>query len=480
MTRAEPHDVLIAGGGVAALEALLALRALAGENVRITLLAPEHDFVVRASSVLEPFGRGEARRISMASIAGEQGAHLVIDALAAVDPERCVATTESGRELPYETLVVALGAVPEPAFPGAVTFAGPGDRQAMRDVLEEAEFGEIAHLAFAAPSGATWALPLYELALLTEAYLRERGGPAVQISIVTPESRALALFGEAASADLAERLEDHEIALHTLSRPRAHASGRLELEGGGHVRADRVIALPRLKGPAVAGLPHDDLGFIPVDDLGQVRSVEHVYAAGDCTTFPMKQGGLAAQQADAVASSIASAFVTGVEAEPFRPVLRGLLLTGETPSYFRAWPGAGREPASVAIDESSGRPGGGGQSVAAHRPLWWPPSKIAGRYLGAWLVHPHAPGGRPGSIEDRDAPSSPVRESVLTREDREAALDLALMMADGEAGFGDWHAALRALDAAEALTGTLPPEYVQRRELWRAELEGRPGARYAG
>jgi hypothetical protein len=61
-----------------------------------------------------------------------------------------------------------------------------------------------------------------------------------------------------------------------------------------------------------------------------------------------------------------------------------------------------------------------------------------------------------------------------------AALDLALMLADGEARYGDWHAALRALDAAEAIAGVLPEEYVQKRELWRAELGGGPTTAYLG
>ncbi len=43
--RASPVRVLIAGGGVAALEATLALRTLAEERVAITLVAPESDFV---------------------------------------------------------------------------------------------------------------------------------------------------------------------------------------------------------------------------------------------------------------------------------------------------------------------------------------------------------------------------------------------------------------------------------------------------
>ncbi len=477
MTGDSAHHVVIAGGGVAALETLLALRALAGEQPRITLLAPDSDFVLRASAVLEPFARGRARRVPIREITEEHGAHLVADALRSVDPEDHVAVM-AGADLDYDTLVVALGTITEPACPGAIMFAGPAERDAVEAVLVEAERGEIQDLAFVVPPGASWPLPAYELALLTSVHLAERGGAMPRIKMVTPEERPLELFGKAASADLQARLDEHGIEVVTLSRARLAEDGELQLEGGGHVRADRVIGLPRLLGPAVEGLPHDDLGFIPVDEHGRVRGVADVYAAGDCTAFPLKQGGIAAQQADAVAQAIAAELGMPLEPEPFRPVLRGLLVTGGGPSYFRSYPGTDREPSTVAIDEPAHPRQGEGGGVAAHRPLWWPPSKVAGRHLGAWLSHPRSPGGRIEQIEDRPAPDRP--DNAAAEEERAAALDLALMMADGEARYGDWHGALRALEAAQALTGMLPPEYEQKRELWQAELEGRPGARYLG
>ena len=58
--------VLIAGGGVAGLEALLALRDLAGDRVELTLLSPETEFVYRPMAVAEPFGRGRADRHPLA------------------------------------------------------------------------------------------------------------------------------------------------------------------------------------------------------------------------------------------------------------------------------------------------------------------------------------------------------------------------------------------------------------------------------
>jgi sulfide:quinone oxidoreductase len=52
------------------------------------------------------------------------------------------------------------------------------------------------------------------------------------------------------------------------------------------------------------------------------------------TQFPLKQGGIATQQADVAAASIAAHAGADIEPHPFRPVLRGLLLTGMTPRYL--------------------------------------------------------------------------------------------------------------------------------------------------
>ncbi len=167
----EAPRVIIAGGGVAAMEALLALRDVAGELPHITLLAPDTDFVLRASAVLEPFARGHARRVPLRTIVESKSAALVQDSLERVDPERRVVHTAGGEELSYDALLVVLGAIAQQPFPGALTFSGPNDSHVIANVLTEAQSGTISSIAFVVPGGATWPLPLYELALLTRAHL---------------------------------------------------------------------------------------------------------------------------------------------------------------------------------------------------------------------------------------------------------------------------------------------------------------------
>jgi sulfide:quinone oxidoreductase len=131
--------------------------------------------------------------------------------------------------------------------------------------------------------------------------------------------------------------------------------------------ADAVVALPRLEGKPIPGIPHDGNGFVATDELGWVLGLTDVYAAGDLAQSPIKQGGLATQQADAVATAIAADAGAPVRPTTFQPVLRGLLLTGLRPRYLRS--------------EGSSRP-----SIVDTQPLWWPPAKIVGRYLSPFLA----------------------------------------------------------------------------------------------
>jgi sulfide:quinone oxidoreductase len=362
---AMPTNVLIAGAGVAGLEAALALRALGEQRLAVELISPDAEFVYRPLSVAEPFGAGEARRFPVRQLADEAGARLTEAAVHGVDPDAHSVETSAG-DTRYDVLLLALGARAVPGVPGAVTFRGPGDEAAVAEVLHEARAGAVSRLVFTMPAGLSWPLPLYELALLTAVHFADSGAQ-VELELVTPEPRPLQLFGDDASEAIADLLERHRIALRTDTIPSAVEGNVLRFVGTGEVEADRVVALPRIEGPRLPGVPHDPNGFVPIDEHGRVRDVDDVYAAGDLTNFPIKQGGLAAQQADAAAEAIAAAAGAAVTPAPFTPVLRGLLLTGLTPRYMRAEVGSF-------------------ESELDTEPLWWPPGKIVGRYLAPFLA----------------------------------------------------------------------------------------------
>jgi sulfide:quinone oxidoreductase len=461
--------VLVAGGGVAALEALLALRALAGHLVSVTLLAPEPELVYRPVTVAEAFGRAEARSYQIADILADQHAEHVQDSLEHVDPEGRAVVTGSGVRIPYDALLVATGARATAPLPGALTFGGRADVPRLRALLDELVNGTARSVAFALAREQVWALPLYELALMTGAHLREHSRDA-RVVVVTPEEEPLELFGPEAAHALRPMLAALGITLRCSSMPALVRRRELVLVGGGGVFVDRVVTLPLLEGPRVSGLPADEHGFIPVDTHGRVAGLADVYAAGDITAFPLKQGGLAAQQADAVAEAIAARAGAALTPGPFRPVLRGLLMTAGAPLYLRCEPHRVSRQASVAIDQPRARHNDAAASAASDQPLWWPPAKIAGRYLAPYLATARPVPLAAEPLTDRLA----VPGSPLPQAERHDALELTLLLADGDANWGDYHSALSALEAAEALEGALPPEYEAKRRIWMAEVAQRP------
>ncbi len=462
------HDrlrVVVAGGGVAALETLLALRSLAGQRVELTLISVEREFLYRPVTVAEAFDRGEARVYGLADIVeGDCGGTMIWDSLAHVEPDVKVAVTGSGRRVPFDALVVATGAVTTEPFPGALAFRGRVDVPALRDLLAELVDGRARSVALALPSQRVWPLPLYELALMTAGHLRAHGASAVKVWLVTPEEEPLELFGPAGASGISPMLDARGIILRTWSHPALVRSHALVLSGGAEIFVDRVITLPVLEGPRIHGLPHDKHGFIPVDAHGRVAGVADIYAAGDITAFPLKQGGLAAQQADAVAEMIAAAAGAAVTPEPFTPVLRGLLMTGGAPLYLRCEPQRLPHEATVAIEATRPLRNGGGGSAAAGQALWWPPAKVAGRYLAPYLAgaRPVPLGAEP--LVDRVA----IPGAELSDPEYQDALELALILADCDARWGDYRSALSALDAAEALEGALPSRYEAKRREWRS------------
>jgi sulfide:quinone oxidoreductase len=246
----EPKRVVVAGGGVGALETVLALRELVGDAVSIELIAPAEDFVFAPMTVAAPFDRGGAARYSLAEFAHEQGASVRRDAVSSVEADGNMVVTASAERVPYEVLVVAIGARKADAVEGAVTFPGVGTDEALRSLLADLEAGEAQSLAFVIPRGATWALPLYELALLTSGQLERKGARGATIHLVTAEQSTLAVFGREASDGVGRLLAERDIVVHADADALRFRPGRLELAKGEAIPVDRAVALSRLRGPA--------------------------------------------------------------------------------------------------------------------------------------------------------------------------------------------------------------------------------------
>ena len=130
-------SLVIAGGGPAALEAALAVQRLAGDRLPVTLLSDRDEFVYRPVAVAEPFGFASAQRFSLRRLCEDRGFELKRGTVSAVDPDRHRVLLEGDGQVPYDVLLLALGARAEETIPGAITFRGPEDSARLRAALEQ-------------------------------------------------------------------------------------------------------------------------------------------------------------------------------------------------------------------------------------------------------------------------------------------------------------------------------------------------------
>jgi sulfide:quinone oxidoreductase len=366
--------VLIAGGGVAALETAIALADLAPDLTSTTVLAPNSEFVERPMRVREPFAYPEARHFPVDQIVRDAGAEPIADELAWIDPAKRIVHTQRGSELEYDALVLALGGRICPRYKHAITIDDRKLDETLHGLIQDVEEGYVKSLAFVAPGRMPWPLPLYELALLTATRAYDMD-VELAITLITPEDSPLGIFGSTASTAVAELLAEARIKTITSSYAEVPHNREIVLNPGDrHLSVDRIVALPELYGPSVRGVPLSEHGFLRVDRYCKLLDVEGIYAAGDAIEFAVKHGGIASQQADTVAMSIAAKAGAPVTPEPFRPIIRGMLLTGGEPRYLTA--------------RITG--GAGFSSEITDAPTWWPPSKISSKYLAPYLEE-HVP-----------------------------------------------------------------------------------------
>ena len=325
-------EIVIAGGGIAALEAALALRALAGDRVSTTLVSPSTELTFRPTAGLEAFDQASGHRYDLAEIAHDLDVRFRATRVEAVAPQARTVRLGSGTRLEYDALILATGARAIASIPGALTFRDQRDVPQLRRILSKLDSGAVSRLAFAVPSGASWALPLYELALLAS-QRAERSG--AQIVLVSAERRPLEVFGRDASELVAAELAARGVHFVGESPAIAWREGALAIQGGAPVTADRVVTVPQLRVGRLAGIPASWWGFVPTDTFGRIEGISDVYAAGDMTTYPIKQGGLATQQADRIAHTIAASVGAPVKQLHAANVLRERLLGGEQPLLLR-------------------------------------------------------------------------------------------------------------------------------------------------
>ena len=334
--RSEKLKVLVAGGGVAAIETILALHDMAGDLVEISVLAPNAEFVYRPMTVREPFAYAEARRYELAPIVRHAGGELIEGELGWVDRDAQIVHSADGREIPYDALVLAMGARITPRYTHCLTIDDRRMDEALHGLIQDVEGGYVGSIAFVAPARMAWPFPLYELALMTAGRAFDMD-VEVAITIITPEDSPLSIFGTEVSRGVADLLEKAGIKAINSAYVEVPGPGALVINPGDRkMQVDRIVALPELYGPSVRGIPVSDHGFIRVNRFGRVADAGPIYAAGDAIDFPVKQGGLGSQEADVAAESIAALAGAEIEPQPFKPVIHGMLLTDGRPRYLSA------------------------------------------------------------------------------------------------------------------------------------------------
>lgn len=341
------EHVVVVGGGIAGIEALMALADLGERRLHLHLVAAHPSFLMRPQLLGTPWG-GPPLRLDLERLCRAFGARFTLGTVTAVDADARTVRTSAGTDISYDRLLVAPGAHLSLAYAGTRTL-GFGDLPATLRT------DRTASVAVVVPRGTSWTLPAYALAVLAAETGRD-------VRVLTAEHAPLEAFGADTLAATAGVLAAAGVTVQTRTTPTA-GSAVADL-------ADVVIALPLLHGPRLAGLPTDAEGYVPVDlsDM-TVPGVKHVYAAGDATSGQLKQGGLAAQQADTAAAEIVRSCGGSVRRVPYAPVLRGKLsLPDAEELYLRR-----------ALD-------GTHEGQVSDRRMWQPSGVVCAWRLATWLT----------------------------------------------------------------------------------------------
>jgi sulfide:quinone oxidoreductase len=336
---ARPLRVTIAGGGVAGLETLLGLHSLAGDEINLTVVAPEDEFVYRPIAVQRHLAVGRVRSVPLAQMARDAGAGFISGTVEAVDPDTAQARLSAGEMIRFDALVLAVGAEAMPTLDHVMTWDDRSDAEMLGGLLRDIEDGYARRVAVVIPPGPGWPLRGYELALLVARNAEEMSAE-LQTTIVRPEPPPLALLGDHAVSVIAAELERAGIAVRVAGDVTIERGDRLAVilhPSRTRLEVDRVLAMPILRGRTIDGIPADEHGLLEIDERCRVAGLERVWAVGDCTSSPLKSGGLAAAQADLVVEQIASAAGADVHSQASIPAAAPALAGLPAGRFLEQW-----------------------------------------------------------------------------------------------------------------------------------------------
>jgi sulfide:quinone oxidoreductase len=399
--------VCVVGAGTAGLEGLLSARAALGPEAQLRLIAPDREFRYRPMSAGSLFIPAEERGVAIAELAAQAGADWVADRAVAVSEADREVLTRDGDTFGFDYLLLALGGRSRRTLRQGHVWERGSDPGFLDEIIAGIAAGELQSVAIVAPRGVRWPLPAYELALVLA---WTAAGTEARVTLITAEEHPLAALGPDATDTVIGELEAAGVETITGAEPidelghdrespdptrlvlvpeqpadltgslvgKPSDPARVRMGAGSRAEFDRLISLPTLQGPDLAGVATDAAGFIEVDDGLRVCGSERVWAAGSCIAAALEHSALAAGQADAAIAAIAHVAGIGLTGASGAPELTGMLLTGQREQWLEENPAGTRQPST--------------------RCLWWPPGRAVGRTLArriaAWdpSVHEALPG----------------------------------------------------------------------------------------
>lgn len=387
--------VCVVGAGTGGLEGLLRARRVLGPGAELRLIAPEREFRYRPMDARAPFSPAQERGIGIAELAGHAGAEWVQGHAVSVSEADREVLTRDGDTIGFDHLLLALGGSSRRTLRQGHVWERGSDPGFLDETIAQIAAGSVRSIAVVAPRGVRWPLPAYELALVL-AWCA--AGTEARVTLITAEEHPLGALGrdatdavthelDAAGVETitgAEPVDDLEgdrvsadptrvvllpeqpadLAASLVGRPSDPA--RVSIDGGSRAEFDRLISLPTVQGPNLAGVATDAAGFIEVDRALRVCGSERTWAVGSCIAAALEHSALSAGQADAAIAAIAVDLGVATVDRSIAPELTGMLLTGRRRAWLEENPPGTRQPST--------------------RCLWWPTGRAVGRTLAEQIA----------------------------------------------------------------------------------------------
>lgn len=306
--------VVVLGGSFAGVAAARELRRQLPDRCRVVLVSDRPHLVYRPALPWLLVGQRRPADLTVPLLPrlARHGVEFVEDRVEGIDRKAGHVRLQRSGRIPYDYLLVALGAEEDRCWPGAdrtLSILWPEQALQAQRLLASLPSRQ-ASVAVVLGPAAPLICAAYETVLLLHNHLKRQGlRSRTALHLVTAEPRPFDAGGTAASAVVARWLQQTGVHFHPSREPALFEPGRLILKGGEVIPADRVILFPPYRGPrCLRGLDGllDASGFVAV--TRSMRSVgdERIFAAGDVISAPgPKTAHLAENQGRVAARALA-------------------------------------------------------------------------------------------------------------------------------------------------------------------------------